>query len=123
MSTAFERLCQRAVLYTYGDTYRFVEEPGNWWDGSGHEIDLVAPTNGSTLLVGEAKFKQSKMGYDVFSQLQDEAQLIDWTPDDGQNPEYEFALFSRSGFSQSLEEAATKRDTLRLFTVDEVVRL
>lgn len=121
VSTAFEQLCQRAVLYTYGDAYRFVEEPGNWWDGNGHEIDVVAPTNGSTLLVGEAKFQQSKMGYDVFSQLQDEAQLIDWAPNDGQKPEYEFALFSRSGFSQSLEEAATKRDTLRLFTVDEIV--
>ncbi|MGB9960617.1 ATP-binding protein, partial (plasmid) [Halobacterium sp. MBLA0001] len=55
VSGTFEQLCQRAVLYAFGDEYRFVEEPGNWWDGSGSEIDIVAPTNGATLLVGEAK--------------------------------------------------------------------
>ncbi|WP_275882128.1 ATP-binding protein [Halorhabdus sp. BNX81] len=123
VSRTFEQLCQRAVLYAYGDEYRFVEEPGNWWDGSGHEIDVVAPTNSQTLLLGEAKFRQSEVGYEVLSQLRDEAQLVDWTPDDGGEREYEFALFSRSGFSQSVEEAATKLDNLRLFTVEEVVRL
>lgn len=123
VSRAFEQLCQRAVLYEYGEEYRFVEEPGNWWDGSGHEIDVVAPTNSRTLLLGEAKFQQSEIRYDVFSRLREEAQLVDWTPDDGEEPEYEFALFSRSGFDQSVEEAATKLDNLRLFTVDEVVRL
>lgn len=33
----FEGLCYQAVLHDYGDQYRFVEEPSNWWDGSGRE--------------------------------------------------------------------------------------
>lgn len=123
VSGTFEELCQRAVLYAFGDEYRFVEEPGNWWDGSGSEIDIVAPTSGETLLVGEAKFQQDAVGYDILSQLESEAQKIDWHPDTGGDPEYMYALFSRSGFSSAVDEAESEREDLHLFTVDDVVRL
>lgn len=121
VSDTFEHLSQRTVLYEYGDEYRFVEEPGNWWDGSGHEIDVVAPTSEGTLLVGEAKFQRQPIGYEVLSRLEEEAPLVDWQPDEGGEPEYEYALFSRSGFRSSVEEAESERNDLRLFTVDEVV--
>ena len=121
VSGTFERLCQQAVRYEYGDQYRFVEEPSNWWDGSGREIDIVAPTNGDELVVGEAKFRQQPVGYDVLNQLENEAPLVDWTPESGGDPTYRYALFSRSGFKRSVEEAAEERDDLRLFSVDDVV--
>jgi AAA+ ATPase superfamily predicted ATPase len=121
VSETFERLCQQAVLYEYGDQYRFVEEPSNWWDGNGREIDVVAPTDGDTLVVGEVKFRQQPVGYDVLSQLETEAPLVDWTPESGRDPEYRYALFSRSGFKRSVEEAAEERNDIRLFAVDDVV--
>jgi AAA+ ATPase superfamily predicted ATPase len=121
-SDTFERLCQQTILYEYGDQYRFVEEPNNWWDGSGREIDIVAPTNRDSLVVSEAKFRQQPVGYDVLSQLENEAPLVDWTSESGGEPEYQYALFSRSGFKQSVEEAAEERGDIRLFTVDDVVR-
>lgn len=121
VSVTFEELCQRVILTAYGDQYRFVEEPGNWWDGRGREIDIVAPTNEDMLVVGEAKFQQSALGYDVLNQLEQEAELIDWRPDSGEDPSYEYALFSRSGFNSSVEEASEERDDLRLFTVEDVV--
>jgi len=120
VSGTFEQLCRRAVLYEYGDEYTFTEEPDTWWDTDGREIDIVAPTNGDTLLVGEAKFRQQPMGYDIFAQLEREAPEIDWTPKSG-NPNYEYALFSRSGFATSLKEATEERDNLRLFTAEDVV--
>jgi len=123
VSETFEELCHRAVLYEYGDEYRFVEVPGNWWDGGNTEIDVVAPTSEDTLLVGEAKFQSSPVGYDILNQLETEAPSIDWTPDSGADLVYEYALFSRSGFKQSVEEAAADRDDLRLFTVEDVVSL
>lgn len=123
VSGTFEHLCQRAVLYAFGDEYRFVEEPGNWWDGDGSEIDIVAPTSEETLLVGEAKFRGEALGYDVLTQLETEVPMVDWNPDDGDEPEYEYALFSRSGFTSAVEEAASERDDLHLFTVDDVVEL
>lgn len=57
VSETFEQLCQRTVLFEYGNEYQFTEQPGNWWDSSGHEIDVVGPTNSETLLVGEVKFR------------------------------------------------------------------
>lgn len=123
VSGTFEQLCQHAVLYAFGDEYRFVEEPGNWWDGSGSEIDIVAPTNGERLLVGEVKFRQDVIGYDVLSQLESEAPKVDWHPESSGDPEYTYALFSRSGFSSAVKEAESERDDLHLFTVNDVVGL
>jgi hypothetical protein len=60
------------------------------------------------------------MGYDVLAQLEQEAPEIEWAPADG-DANYEYALFSRSGFASSLEEAADERDNLGLFTVEDVV--
>jgi AAA+ ATPase superfamily predicted ATPase len=122
VSGTFERLCQQAILYEYDDQYRFVEEPSNWWDGSGGEVDIVAPTDGDTLVVGEAKFSRQPVGYDVLAQLEAEAPLVDWTSDSGGDPEYRYALFSWSGFKRSVEEAAGERDDIRLITVDDIVR-
>jgi AAA+ ATPase superfamily predicted ATPase len=120
VSSSFERLCQRAVLYEYGDVYAFTESPGRWWDTDGREIDVVAPTNGDTLLVGEAKFQQQPMGYDVLARLEQEAPEVKWSPTDG-DVNYEYALFSRSGFAPSVEEAAEERNDLGLFTVGDIV--
>lgn len=61
------------------------------------------------------------MGYDVFAQLQRDAPEIDWTPVGGGEPDHEYALFSRSGFASSLEEARDERDDLRLYTVQDVI--
>jgi AAA+ ATPase superfamily predicted ATPase len=121
VSRTFEQLCQQAILFEYGDKYTFTEKPDTWWDTDGHEIDIVGPTNSETLVVGEVKFQQQPMGYDVFAQLQNEAPQIDWTPDGGTEPTYEYALFSRSGFASSLEEASDERDDLHLYPVEKVV--
>ncbi|MFH5800494.1 ATP-binding protein [Haladaptatus sp. CMAA 1911] len=121
VSGTFEQLCQRAILFEYGDEYTFTEEPDTWWDTNGREIDIVAPTNSDTLVVGEVKFTQQRLGYDVFAQLRQEAPHIDWVPNGGEEPDYEYALFSRSGFASSLEETRDERDDLRLYTVGDVV--
>ena len=73
-------------------------------------------------MVGEAKFRQQPVGYDVLSQLENEALLVDWTPERGGEPKYQYALFGRTGFKQSGTEAAEEHDDIRLFTVDDVVR-
>jgi hypothetical protein len=67
------------------------------------------------------KFTNSPLGYGVLSDLEDDTPYIDWTPTEGGDPEYEFALFSRSGFKNSVREAAEDRNDLRLFDLDSVV--
>ncbi|SNR62596.1 ATP-binding protein [Halorubrum vacuolatum] len=119
VSETFESLCHQAVPELYTD-YQLTQMPSQWWY-KGREIDVVAPTDGSTLIAGEVKFTNSPLGYDVLADLEDDVTHIDWTPSTGGEPTYEFALFSRSGFKRSIEEAATDRDNLRLFDLEDIV--
>lgn len=119
VSDTFETLCHEAVPSLYPDL-QFTTHPGRWWD-KGREIDVVGLTTDGTLLAGEVKFTNQPVGYDVLSRLQEDARYIDWTPPGGGDPEYEYALFSRSGFNQSVHEAADEDDSLRLVPLEAVV--
>jgi len=118
VSQSFEDLCCSALRALYpGHT---ITETGQWWYGE-HEIDVVGLTTDETLIVGECKFRNSPLGYDALSKLQGHVDELRWTPTDGSDRSEEYALFSRSGFKPSVEEAAAERDDLRLFTVEDVV--
>lgn len=119
VSETFEALCHDALPTLYPE-YTLTRIPSQWWY-KGHEIDIVAPTDESTLLVGEAKFTSAPLGYDVLAGLEGSVEHVDWTPDGGGDPTYEYALFSRSGFEPSVEEAAADRADLRLFHLTDVV--
>ena len=120
-SETFESLCHQALPALYPD-YQLTQMPTQWWY-KGREIDVVAPTDGSTLIAGEAKFTNNPLGYDVLATLEADVKHIDWTPAGGGDPTYEFALFSRSGFKSSVEEAADERDDLRLFDLSDIVTI
>lgn len=121
VSETFEALCQQAVPALYPD-YQLTQLPTQWWH-KGREIDVVAPTDESALIAGEVKFTNTPLGYDVLSSLEDDIAHIDWSPSTGREQTYEFALFSRSGFKPSVEEAADERDNLRLFDLSAVVSI
>lgn len=123
VSSTFEDLCQRAVLEKYKDDFKFTDRPENWWDSHGHEIDIVVPTSHDKLVVGEVKFQNKPLDYSVLTQLEREAELISWKPTTENEVEYEYVLFSRKGFTRSLQEAAEEREDLNLFDIDEVVSL
>lgn len=119
VSSTFETLCGEAVPALYPDL-TFTEVPNQWWY-DGHEVDVVAPTDGSTLLVGEANFTNTVLSYETLAGLENDAEHVDWTPPAGGEPRYEYALFSRSGFTRSVEEAASERDDLEVFGLERVV--
>jgi AAA+ ATPase superfamily predicted ATPase len=119
VSETFESLCHQAVPALYPD-YQLTQVPSQWWH-KGREIDLVAPTDGSTLVAGEAKFTTTPLGYDVLADLEDDVAHVDWAPTGGGEPTYEFGLFSRSGFKRSVEEATAERADLRLFDPSDIV--
>jgi AAA+ ATPase superfamily predicted ATPase len=119
VSETFEALCHDALPELYSE-YTLSQVPTQWWH-RGREIDVVAPTGESTLIVGEAKFTNAPLGYNVLAGLEDSTQHIDWTPTEDGDTTYEYALFSRSGFKRSVEEAAADRDDLRLFSLTDIV--
>ena len=119
VSETFEELCHDALPALYPDC-TFTQVPSQWWYKE-REIDVVAPTDESKLLVGEAKFTNAPLGYDILNNLEETVEYIDWTPKSGGDASYEYALFSRSGFKSSVEEAADDRTDLRLFDLNDVV--
>jgi len=119
VSETFESLCHEALPTLYPE-YRLTQLPAQWWYKR-HEIDVVAPTDRGTLLVGEAKFTNAPLGYDVLTTLENTVTHIDWTTEAGDSPAYEYVLFSRSGFTESLEDAATERDDLGLVSLGDLV--
>ncbi|APX98327.1 ATP-binding protein [Natronorubrum daqingense] len=118
VSRSFETLCCGALRTLYPEYT--ITETGQWWYKD-HEIDVVGLTTEDALVVGECKFQRSPLGYDAFSNLKRHAEELRWTPPDGQERVEQYALFSRTGFKPSVEEAATERDDLRLFTIEDVV--
>jgi len=119
VSRSFEDLCCSALRSLYPE--HTITDTGQWWYGE-HEVDVVGLTTGQTLIVGECKFQQSPLGYDALSRLEGHVDELRWTPPDGGTRIERYALFSRSGFTPSVKEAATGREDLRLFTVEDVVR-
>lgn len=119
VSRSFEDLCQSALRGLYPDYT--ITDVGGWWYRE-HEIDVVGLTNEGTVIAGECKFQETPVGYDAFSKLQDHLDELRWTPQNAEGEE-EYALFSRSGFQSSVEEASEERDDLRLFTVEDVVQV
>jgi len=117
VSPEFETLCQDALPDLYpGETFVDI---GRWWYKE-HEVDVVGLTDDGTKVAGECKFTSSPLDYSALASLEDHADEIRWSPD-SVDVEQEYALFARSGFTQSVREAAGDRDDLQLFDLDEIV--
>lgn len=117
VSHSFEDLCCSALRTLYPEYT--ITDVGQWWYRE-HELDVVGLTNEDVLIAGECKFQRSPLNYDAFSKLQAHVDELRWTPTGGGDRKHEYALFSRSGFTPSVEEAAEDRDEVRLFTVEDI---
>jgi AAA+ ATPase superfamily predicted ATPase len=116
-SQEFEILCQRALPDLYPNE-TFVDI-GRWWYQE-HEVDVAGLTDGGTMVAGECKFTAAPLDYSALASLEDHADEIRWTPANT-DVKREYALFARSGFTQSVREAAADRDDLQLFNLSEIV--
>ncbi|AKU09824.1 ATP-binding protein [Haloferax gibbonsii] len=117
-SFAFEEVCRQAV-----STSSFpvsCSRVGRWWYGE-EEIDVVGlnpQTN--TLLLGECKWTNSPVGRSLLDAVEVTEPEVRWQ---GSDRDVEYALFSRSGFTDGLEDSAAERDDLHLFTPSDVMAL
>lgn len=111
-SETFEKLCQKASVRIHGDLN--FSKIGRWWRKE-REIDVVGLTTADEILVGEAKFTSSPLGYNTLSKLEEDAEHLNI------NKDKRYALFSKSGFKKSVKEAAEKRDDLHLHDLDNII--
>ncbi|MCI8670158.1 MAG: ATP-binding protein [Lachnospiraceae bacterium] len=84
---------------------------GRWWDGK-NEIDIAAIDPDETnLILGECKFWQEPVGINIFQELEQKAEHVDWQK---QNRRLWYVMFSSAGFTEELKELAAKREDLVL---------
>lgn len=102
VATTFEDVCKEAVWegIRRGE-FEPYSEVGRWWYGE-DEIDIVglAP-NDDRILFAECKWTADPVGTALVEDLQTKAGNVRWGPDEREEC---FALFSKSGFVEGLED-------------------
>lgn len=116
-SFVFEDICVEAVPKISKKNFPTLEKAGRFWDKD-TEIDIVG-LNEETgeILFGECKWSSKLLGVNVFKNLLNKKQKIDWKA--GQRKEF-FAFFSKAGFTPALEKLAKKRDDTFLFRLKDL---
>ncbi|MFB6208714.1 MAG: ATP-binding protein [Candidatus Nanohaloarchaea archaeon] len=110
-SPFFETLCQKSLPILLPKKYRKI---GRWWYKE-HEVDVVGIADNRVIL-GEAKFKDKKLGKKTLYDLEQKAENIRVEKTD-----FEYTLFSKSGFTEELHQKESEREDLHLFDLEQVV--
>lgn len=110
VARTFEDVCREALWEAIrrGELAPY-SEVGRWWYGE-HEVDIVglAPDDDRVLLA-ECKWTGEPVGYGLVEQLEAKAEHVRWGPD---TRDEQFALFSKSGFVDGLDERLDDHWTL-----------
>lgn len=118
VSPEFEKLCQDVLPNLYPEE-TFLDI-GRWWYKE-HEVDAVGFTTDGTMVAGECKFTNAPLDYGALASLEDHTSEIRWTPETG-DKDTKYALFTRSGATQSVQEAVSERDDLQLFDLGDITQ-
>ena len=119
VATTFEDVCREAIWEAVRrDELEPYSEVGRWWYGE-HEIDIVglAPAD-DRILFAECKWTADTVGRSLVEDLRAKSKNVRWGP--GSRDE-RFALASRSGFVDGLEDELDDRWTL--FDLDDLETL
>jgi hypothetical protein len=102
VAETFEAVCREAVWEGVKQgAFDPYAEVGRWWYGE-DEIDIVALTpNDDRILLAECKWTSEPVGRGLVEKLRDTADNVRWGPSDRDE---QFALFSKSGFTDGLKD-------------------
>jgi AAA+ ATPase superfamily predicted ATPase len=119
VATTFEDICLDAVWAAIRDgEFEPYSEVGRWWYGE-DEIDIVGLSpDDDQLLLAECKWTEEPVGHGLVEDLRAKADRVRWGPD---SRDEQFALFSKRGFVDGLEDDVGEDWTL--FGLEDVDRL
>lgn len=119
MGLVFERMC-RTYLMLYADKLPIMlSEVGQWWGNDVKsrkevQIDIVGiPVEGKEYIIGSCKYKNEKIGTGELTLLRQYASVF------GKGAKYHYYIFSKSGFTQELQELGAKGE-VTLLTLDDL---
>jgi len=111
-SRTFEQVCRQISAKKFD-----IGKIGRWWHNQ-HEIDVVGLNEEkSKILLGECKWKNSKVGLSTFKQLKEEAEMVKWG---GEDRIEKYVLFSKSGFTKKLQNESEEQENLELFDIQRL---
>lgn len=108
MGHIFEQMC-REYLFLYADELPIIlSDIGQWWGNDAKEkkeieIDIVGtPTEGKEYLIGSCKYRNEPIGVDELELMRHYAEVF------GKGEKYHYYIFSKSGFTRGLKDAADR---------------
>ncbi len=115
----FEDICQETIWEGIrGEEFEQYSEIGRWWYGE-KEIDIVglSPTD-DRILFAECKWTSEPVGRGLVEDLRNKTEHVQWGPNSRTE---RFALFSRSGFVEGLDQELD--DAWSLIDVTDIDRI
>ena len=121
MGLVFEQMCRDWLMYDVSPENLpiMLVDIGQWWGSSAKlkkeiQIDIVGVSgNSDEYIIGSCKFRNEKIGTDEFDLLKSYAEVF------GKGSKYHYYIFSKSGFTTSLEEIG-KQGEVRLITLKDM---
>lgn len=121
MGQTFEQMC-REYLFRYAkDLPVVLSDIGQWWGTDPEkkkevQIDIVGtPAEGNEYIIGSCKYRNVPVGADELELLKQYAGVF------GKGERYHYYIFSKSGFTQGLQELADKGE-VKLVTLQDIYR-
>lgn len=119
MGLVFEQMC-REYLFRYADGLPVIlSDIGQWWGTDKKtkkevQIDIVGtPTEGKEYIIGSCKYRNEPVGTDEAELLKRYAEVF------GKGEKYHFFIFSKGGFTRSLQTLGDKGE-VTLITLDDM---
>ena len=126
MGLVFERACRDYLLYqnSLGNLPILFTESGRWWGSNSQskeheqvEIDFVARER-CDYLICECKWRKEPLDYPVLSALRRKADIMNRNRENTW-----FVLFSKSGFSSAVVEAARQEKDVILVSLQDMLNV
>ena len=112
-SSVFEQVCREMIWNISPDVARV----GLWWH-RGEEIDIVGLNEKEdTILFGECKWSKNRVDIKLLDELKQKSECVKWKIDKRKE---KFILFSKSGFTEELENMAKNKTELELYDIDRL---
>nr|WP_316621476.1 ATP-binding protein [uncultured Ruminococcus sp.] len=112
----YEDICRREYmpdLVANGSWSFTPTRIGRWWDRSDTEIDIVAIDESSdNVIFGECKFTNEPMDVDVYYQLLEKIERVEWKKKTRKN---HFVFFSFNGYTDKLRQLAEEKGDILLY--------
>ena len=112
----YEDICRREYMneLVANNTWDFVPTKiGRWWDRTDKEIDIAAvDENSDNIIFGECKFTNKPMDVDVYYELLEKKQYVNWK---SKSRKEHFVFFSFSGYTDKMKALSQEKGNIVLY--------